>query len=127
VSTVPVADQQPREPPPRADFMGTKGALMCAQPRNPDQANDNAANIPAAVELQQESSANAPSRQPRQSARAGRAGRNLVVRGVRRDPPDIHKLARVVASLAAALLAAESGDQPPRTEPDADDHLRDAA
>jgi hypothetical protein len=107
--------------------MGTKGALMCAQPRNPDQTNDTAASIPAAVELQQGNSANAPNRQPRQRGGASRAGRNLVVRGVRRDPPDIHKLARVVASLAADMLAAESGDQPPRAEPDADHHLRDAA
>jgi hypothetical protein len=52
----------------------------------------------------------------------------LVVRGVRRDPPDIRKLARVVASLAADMLAAESGDQPPRAEQDAADaDHRDAA
>ena len=102
---------------------------MCAQPRNPDQANDNVADLPAPGELQQGSPANAPSRQPRQRGGAGRAGRNLVVRGVRRDPPDIRKLARVVASLAAEMLAAESGDQPPRAESDAADadHLRDAA
>lgn len=101
---------------------------MCAQPRNPDQPNDNRADIPAPVETQQGSPDNAPSRRPRQRGGAGRAGRNLVVRGVRRDPPDIRKLARVVASLAADMLAAESGDQPPRAEQDAADaDHRDAA
>jgi hypothetical protein len=112
--------------------MGTKGALMCAQPRNPDQTNDTAANIPAAVELQQGNSANGPNRQPRQRGGASRAGRNLVVRGVRRDPPDMRKLARVVASLAADLAQAEASEQTLPTEPgtaDAShpDHRRDAA
>ncbi|MEU0466677.1 hypothetical protein ABZ215_21955 [Amycolatopsis sp. NPDC006131] len=56
----------------------------------------------------------------------------MVVRGVRRDPPDIHKLARVVASLAADIVAAESGERPPTAKPDtADasdrDQRRDAA
>lgn len=32
------------------------------------------------------------------------SGRNLVVRGVRRDPPDVHKLAQVVASLAEDMV-----------------------
>jgi hypothetical protein len=56
----------------------------------------------------------------------------LVVRGVRRDPPDIRKLARVVASLAAAMLEDKAGEQPPRAEPDTSgasprDRRRDAA
>ncbi|WP_285746317.1 hypothetical protein [Lentzea sp. NBRC 105346] len=58
--------------------------------------------------------------------------RNVVVRGVRRDPPDIRKLARVVASLAADMLGAESGEQPTPAEPDSAgashrDHRSDAA
>jgi hypothetical protein len=106
---------------------------MCAQPHNPEQANDNRADVPAPVEQeQQESPVSAPSRQPRPRVGAERTGRNLVVRGVRRDPPDIRKLARVVASLAADMLAAETGEQPPRAEPDTTstshrDHRRDAA
>jgi hypothetical protein len=104
---------------------------MCAQPGNPDQPNNDRADVPAPVE-QQESSTSASSRQSRRRSGAGRTGRNLVVRGVRRDPPDIRKLARVVANLAADMLAAESGEQPPSAEPDAADashrdHLRDAA
>ncbi|MGY6655331.1 hypothetical protein ACXIZN_24530 [Amycolatopsis sp. TRM77291] len=44
----------------------------------------------------------------------------------------MRKLARVVASLAADILAAESGEQPPSVEPDTSDadhrdQLRDAA
>ncbi|MGA8115669.1 MAG: hypothetical protein WCA46_18575 [Actinocatenispora sp.] len=105
---------------------------MCAQPRNPDQPNNDRADVPAPVEQQQESSTSASSSQSRRRSGAGRTGRNLVVRGVRRDPPDIRKLARVVASLAADMVAAETGEQPPSTEPDAADarhrdHLRDAA
>jgi hypothetical protein len=102
---------------------------MCAQPRNPDQPNNDHADIPAPVEQQQESPTSASSRQSRRRSGAGRTGRNLVVRGVRRDPPNVRKLARVVASLAADMVAAESGEQPPSAEPDAShrDHLRDAA
>ncbi|GAB3474375.1 hypothetical protein GCM10027521_02730 [Amycolatopsis cihanbeyliensis] len=119
MSTVPVADQQTREPPRPAGFTGTKGALMCAQPHDPEQANDNRADVPAPVEQnQQESPGSAPSRQPRRRGSAGRTGRNLVVRGVRRDPPDIRKLARVVASLAAAMSEPESDGQPLPAEQD---------
>lgn len=113
--------------------MGTKGALMCAQPRNPDQTNDNCADVPApADQEQQESPVNASNRQPRRRVGAGRAVRNVVVRGVRRDPPDMHKLARVVACLAADLLQAEASEQTLPAEPGAADaghrdHRRDAA
>lgn len=113
--------------------MGTKGALMCAQPRNPDQSTDNRADVPAAADQeQQRSPVNAPNRQPRRRVGAHRTVRHVVVRGVRRDPPDIHKLARVVASLAADIVAAESGERPPTAKPDtADasdrDQRRDAA
>lgn len=41
---------------------------------------------------------------------ARRTGQNLVVRGMRRDPPDVHKLAQVLASLAADLVEEETGD-----------------
>jgi len=102
---------------------------MCAQPRNPDQPNNNRAHVPAPVaDQQQESPTSASSRQSRRRSGVGRTGRNLVVRGVRRDPPDVHKLARVIASLAADM-ATDSGEQPPPAEPDAShrDHLRDAA
>jgi hypothetical protein len=93
---------------------------MRAQPDEPEQVNDNRVDdVPAPVELEQRSGpGSAPSGQPRPRAGAGGAGRNLVVRGVRRDPPDIRKLARVVASLAAAMLEDETGGQPPRAEPD---------
>lgn len=105
---------------------------MCAQPRTPDQSNDNGAEVPAPVEQQPESSGSTSSEQSRRRNGAGRAGRNLVVRGVRRDPPDMRKLARVIASLAADMVAADSGEQPPSADPaTADtshrDHLRDAA
>jgi len=96
---------------------------MRAQPRDPEHAND----VPAPVE-QQQGNPTTPSRQPRLRSSAGRTGRNLVVRGVRRDPPDIRKLARVVASLAADMLEADSGEQPPPAEPDtAGASHRDAA
>ena len=103
---------------------------MCAQPRNSDQPNDNRADVSAPVDdQQQDSPTSASSRQSRRRSGAGRTGRNLVVRGVRRDPPDMHKLARVIASLAADMVAADSREQPPPAEPDAShrDHLRDAA
>jgi len=99
---------------------------MCAQPRNPDQPNNNHAHVPAPVDdQQQESPTNPSSRQSRRRSGAGRTGRNLVVRGVRRDPPDMHKLARVIASLAADMAAADAREQPPPAEPDASH--RDAA
>lgn len=41
---------------------------------------------------------------------ARRTGQNLVVRGVRRDPPDVHKLAQVLARLAADMVEEETGD-----------------
>ncbi|MGB3439989.1 MAG: hypothetical protein WBA97_14675 [Actinophytocola sp.] len=113
--------------------MGTKGTLMCAQPRNPDQANDNYVDVSApADQEQQESPDDTQTRQPRRHVGAGRTVRNVVVRGVRRDPPDTSKLARVVASLAAAMLAVESGEQPALAESDTAgashrDHHRDAA
>lgn len=105
---------------------------MCAQPRNSDQPNGNRAEVPAPAEQQQEGAAGTSSKQPRPRSGAGRTGRNLVVRGVRRDPPDMRKLARVIASLAADMVAADSGEQPPSVGPataDAShrDHLRDAA
>ena len=103
---------------------------MCAQPRNSDQPNDNRADIPAPVDdQQQESPTSASSRPPRRRSGAGRTGRNLVVRGVRRDPPDMRKLARVIASLAADMAAADAREQSPSAEPDASsrDQLRDAA
>lgn len=106
---------------------------MCAQPRNPDQTNDNCADVPApADQEQQESPISAPNRQPRRRVGAGRAVRNVVVRGVRRDPPDMHKLARVVASLAADLVQAKASEQTLPAEPGAADvghrdHRRDAA
>ncbi|MER6759143.1 MULTISPECIES: hypothetical protein [Amycolatopsis] len=103
---------------------------MCAQPRNADQPNDDRADVPAPVDDQkQEGPASASSTQSRRRSGAGRTGRNLVVRGVRRDPPDMRKLARVIASLAADMVAADSREQPPPAEPDDGhrDHLRDAA
>lgn len=107
---------------------------MCAQPRNPDQADNNCADVPAPAdqEQQQGSPVSAPSRQPRRRVGASRAVRNVVVRGVRRDPPDMHKLARVVASLAADLAQAEASEQTLPAEPDTPDashpdHRRDAA
>lgn len=100
-----------------------------AQPRSPGQINGNRGDVPAlADQKQQEDLASAPSRQSRWRAGAGRTGRNVVVRGVRRDPPDIRKLARVVASLAADMVAAESGERPTPSEPDtASANHRDAA
>ena len=103
---------------------------MCAQPRNADQPNDNHADVPAPVDdQQQDRPTSASSKQSRRRGGAGRTGRNLVVRGVRRDPPDMHKLARVIASLAADMAAADPRAQPPSVEPDAShrDHLHDAA
>jgi len=91
---------------------------MCAQPHDPGQINDNHADLPAPVELEQQKR---PESGHRSRGGAGKAGRNLVVRGVRRDPPDIRKLARVVASLAADMLDNEAGEQPPHAEPDAVD------
>jgi hypothetical protein len=90
-----------------------------AQPRNPDQTNDNRGPASAPADQKQQGNlASAPNRQSRWRAGAGRAARNVVVRGVRRDPPDIRKLARVVASVAADMVAAESGEQPTPAEPD---------
>jgi hypothetical protein len=106
---------------------------MCAQPADPEKVNNNRADVPAPVELERHASAgSAPSEQPRPRVGAGGAGRNLVVRGVRRDPPNMRKLARVVASLAATMLADETGQQPVRSEPDTSaasprDSRRDAA
>lgn len=106
---------------------------MCAQPADPAKVNNNHTDIPAPVELEQDAGTDSvPSKQPRPRVGAGGAGRNLVVRGVRRDPPNMRKLARVVASLAASMLAEETGQQPAYSEPDASaasprDGHRDAA
>jgi hypothetical protein len=92
---------------------------MCAQPADPNKVNNNCGDGSAPVEPERhESAGNVPSEQPRPRVGAGGAGRNLVVRGVRRDPPNVRKLARVVASLAATMLAEESGQQPLASEPD---------
>jgi hypothetical protein len=95
---------------------------MCAQAHNPEQPKDNLADLPATTpQEQQESPTSAPTTRPRPTVHAGKAGRNLVVRGVRRDPPDIRKLARVVASLAAAMAEAATTEEPPRAEPNTSD------
>jgi hypothetical protein len=106
---------------------------MCAQPADPAKVNNNHTNVPAPVEMAQAGSTDSgPSKQRRPRIGADGAGRNLVVRGVRRDPPNMHKLARVVASLAASMSAEETGQQPACAEPDASaasprDDRRDAA
>lgn len=93
---------------------------MCAQPADPAKVNNNHTDVPAPVESGQAGSPDSgPSKQPRSRVGVGGAGRNLVVRGVRRDPPNMRKLARVVASLAASMLAEETGQQPLCSEPDA--------
>jgi hypothetical protein len=93
---------------------------MCAQPADPAKVNNNHTDVPAPVELEQHAGTDSvPSKPPRSRVGAGGAGRNLVVRGVRRDPPNMRKLARVVASLAASMLAEETGQQPVCSEPDA--------
>ncbi|MBA0045433.1 hypothetical protein [Mycobacteroides sp. LB1] len=84
------------------------------------------------------------------SRRSSRRDRRIVVRGVRRDPPDLRKLARAVIALAMAEMEAENtpvtedalpigqnvteqpdkGQQPDATEPElspdaaADDGVR---
>lgn len=55
----------------------------------------------------------------RKRGNARRTGQNLVVRGVRRDPPDVHKLAKVVASLAADMVETDMDEQPKLTDPEA--------
>lgn len=45
-------------------------------------------------------------RQPKR--RSGRRERHVSVRGVRRDPPDLRKLARALAALAIAQVEADA-------------------
>lgn len=59
--------------------------------------------------------------------RSGRRDRRIVVRGVRRDPPDLRKLARAVIALAIAEMEAENTPatnpetaEPNSSQPDAD-------
>lgn len=48
--------------------------------------------------------ADQPNTKPRRRGNAHRTGRNLVVRGIRRDPPETRKLAHVIASLATEMV-----------------------
>ncbi|GGM81041.1 hypothetical protein GCM10012275_59610 [Longimycelium tulufanense] len=64
---------------------------------------------------------NTAPKRTRQRRNSRRTGHNLVVRGVRRDPPDRHKLARVVASLAADLLKDETSERASITDTDTAD------
>lgn len=48
--------------------------------------------------------ADQPNTKPKRRGNAHRTGRNLVVRGIRRDPPETRKLAHVIASLATEML-----------------------
>ncbi|WP_277670160.1 hypothetical protein [Saccharomonospora viridis] len=83
---------------------------------------DDSAGVTVPTEPQPRGNANAPARKTRRQGNARRTGQNLVVRGVRRDPPDIHKLAQVVASLAAEMLEDETDDeQPALADTDASD------
>lgn len=45
---------------------------------------------------------------PTARSHSNRTGQNLVLRGVRRDPPDLHKLAEVLASLTTEMLEEET-------------------
>ncbi|MDO3166671.1 hypothetical protein P5V90_06835 [Mycobacteroides abscessus subsp. abscessus] len=54
------------------------------------------------------------------SRRSSRQDRRIVVRGVRRDPPDLRKLSRAVIALALAEMEAENipATNPETAEPD---------
>lgn len=54
------------------------------------------------------------------SRRSSRQDRRIVVRGVRRDPPDLRKLSRAVIALAMAEMEAENtpATNPETAEPD---------
>ncbi|WP_235886951.1 hypothetical protein [Mycobacteroides chelonae] len=61
------------------------------------------------------------------SRRSSRQDRRIMVRGVRRDPPDLRKLSRAVIALAMAEMEAENTPatnpetaQPDSSQPDAD-------
>src|SRR5690606_33027544 len=83
---------------------------------------DDSAGVTVPTEPQPRGNANAPARKTRRQGNARRTGPNPVVRGVRRDPPDSHKLAQVVASLAAEMLEDETDDeQPALADTDASD------
>lgn len=128
-----------RDLPLGSGLAGSKGALMCpdephAQHASPDGGEhepgnvakmphlDDSAGVTVPTEPQPRGNANAPARKTRRQGNARRTGQNLVVRGVRRDPPDIHKLAQVVASLAAEMLEDETDDeQPALADTDASD------
>lgn len=67
-------------------------------------------------------SPNARNNRPRQSSRQ----RNISVRAVRRDPPDLKKLSRALIALATSEAAAEAKAEPQQVTPetpqkDADD------
>lgn len=69
---------------------------------------DDSAGVTVPTEPQPRGNVSPPVRKTRRRGNARHTGRNLVVRGVRRDPPDVHKLAQVVASLAAEMLKDET-------------------
>lgn len=72
---------------------------------------DDSAGVTVPTEPQPLGNVDTPAKKTRKRGNARRTGHNLVVRGVRRDPPDIHKLAQVIASLAAEMLEDETGDE----------------
>ena len=78
-------------------------------PKLPYPDDDAGVTVPA--ERQRRGNVGTSAKKKRKQRNARRTGQNLVVRGVRRDPPDIHKLAQVVASLAADMLENETGDE----------------
>lgn len=128
-----------RDLPLGSGLAGSKGALMCPDEPHAQHAStdggehepgnvaklphvDDSAGVTVPTEPQPRGNASASARKTRRRGNARRTGQNLVVRGVRRDPPDIHKLAQVVASLAAEMLEDETDDeQPALADTDASD------
>lgn len=108
---------------------GSKGALMCPyEPHtqlgrtgeggehepgiiatSPDSTDSAGVTVPNEPK---HGNADTPVNQTRKPRNTRRTGHNLVVRGIRRDPPDLHKLAQVVASLAADMLEGNTDEQP---------------
>lgn len=86
---------------------------------------DDSAGVTVPPEPQPRVNVSTSTKKKHKRGNARRTGQNLVVRGVRRDPPDVHKLAQVLASLAADMVEEEGtgGTDTKAAEIDADQEM----
>lgn len=73
-----------------------------------DPLPDDSAGVTVSNDLQPHGNSQAPTTQAQHRRNTRRTGRHVIVRGARHDPPDVHKIAQVVADLAASMAPHET-------------------